>query len=408
MRVRFKTFGCRLNRAEALQQEAEFLAAGWEIAERSRDADLIIVRGCSVTSAAQKECEALLAALVAKYPAKRVVATGCLARKKNEYLLDPRAAAKLHGVRSGDAAAADTAAGEDPLPSRTARAWLKVQDGCDSRCSFCIVPQLRGRAVSVPFGDVIGRARRFADAGYREIVVTGCNLAQYSSGGRDIADLAAALAETAGCRFRFGSVEPGPAAARLVDAMAAHGNICRFLHLSVQSASDGVLAAMRRPYRAAGVYSLAAAACKAMPDIALGCDVIAGFPGESEGDFAATLAMFDRIPFSKAHVFPYSERPGTAAEGMGCAVPREVRSARARMLAAAAAKLRRRFAARFKGRIVEIVVEDAEKTAGWTGEYLWCEAAPGFAAGRGRPARKSLVRMKVARTSGDTLEGDPL
>lgn len=399
MKVRFETFGCRLNRAEALETEAAFLAAGWELTQHRSDADLIIVRGCSVTGRAQKECEALLAHLARKYPAKRVVATGCLAAKKNEYLLDPLRAA-------GAAPAAPEGAGRPPVPDRTARAWLKVQDGCDSRCAFCIVPQFRGNSVSEPFDKVVDKAKRFIDAGYGEIVVTGCNIAQYSSNGRFLGDLASALASLGGCRFRFGSVEPGRAAADLVRVMAENSNICRFLHLSVQSASNNMLAAMRRPYKNGDILALVADAIHAMPDIALGCDIIAGFPGETEGDHLSTRAMLERQPFSNVHVFPYSERPGTAALKLGNAVPRAVRSARARELAGIAAAMRKRYAARFKSKTVEIIVEDAAKTAGWTGEYLWCEAADAsLKTGGARPSRKALVAMKVMGVSGDKLKG---
>ena len=174
MKVCLETFGCRLNRAEALEMEARFLARGWTRTERHDDADMIVVRGCSVTSRAQKDCERLVEHIRRKYPNKRLVVTGCLKDHRNEHWLRD-----LSG---------------DPVPTSTARAYLKVQDGCGASCAFCIVPQFRGRPRSVPFQDAIDKAKRFIDAGYHEIVVTGCNLSQYAADGKALPDLVDALA----------------------------------------------------------------------------------------------------------------------------------------------------------------------------------------------------------------------
>lgn len=409
MKVRFETFGCRLNRAEALEMEAAFLARGWTLAERHLDADLIVVRGCSVTARAQAECARLVEHIRSKYPMKRVVVTGCVKDRRNE-----------HWLRDLDAASA-------PVPRRTARAYLKVQDGCNSKCAFCIVPSFRGASASVAFDDALAKARRFLDAGYREIVVTGCNLAQYNSGGRRIADLVAALADLGGGsgegaapaahRVRIGSVEPGHAATDLVDAMAERSNVCRFLHVAVQSGSNRVLTAMRRPYLVKDVDALVRKAASAMPGIGIGCDLMAGFPDETGNDHAATLALLQRLPFSNAHVFPFSERPGTLAASLPGAVPRMIRSARAHELADAARAKRNAYALRFKGREVEIVVEDERTLSGWTSEYLWCRAAGRDAtaptrrfapSSEGAARRKSILRVRVKAVDGDALAGEPL
>ena len=385
MNVCFETFGCRLNRAEALAEEAKFTAGGHKIVTDHAHADLIVVRGCSVTARAQRDCEKLIAHIQAKYPNKPLVTAGCLARKISSVDRFLRNAANVP---------------EDPLPTRTARAYLKVQDGCSGLCSFCIVPKFRGKSSSVDFTAVTDRAKRFIDAGYREIVVTGCNLSLYASQGKRLPELLGALADlSSDCRIRLGSLEPSPVARDTVGAVAAHANICRFLHIPVQSGSNGILAAMKRPYTAEIVSELAHEAVRLMPDIALGCDLIAGFPGESNLDHLATKGLLTRLDFAKAHVFPFSPRPGTAAANLPGAVSDEIRHARAHELSKLADESRTRFAKRFVGKTVEIVVEDERHCVGWTSEYLWCEC-PG-----GNVPRKAIARVRVLSAQGHVLTG---
>lgn len=389
MKVCFETFGCRLNKAEALEMEADYLAKGWELTERHDDADLVVVRGCSVTSRAQRDCEKLIAHLRRKYPKTPVRVCGCLGAKLPAPRSDLRASiSKL------------PAPGPNAVPTRTAKAYLKVQDGCSGACTFCIVPRFRGASVSVAFDEVLDRAKRFVEAGYHEIDVTGCNLALYASGGCRLPELVAALAEVSpDCRIRLGSLEPGACARETAAAMAAHENVCRFLHVPVQSGSNRILREMRRPYSVRDVETLVAEAEKRMPDLGLGCDLMTGFPGEGEGDFAATEGLLRRLPFNLAHVFPYSTRPGTLAAAFAGAVPRDVRVSRAHRLSALAAEKRLAFARRFLGRTVEIVVERKTKTEGWTGEYLRCRCVSPV-------PRKERARLRVVRVDDDgTLEG---
>ena len=399
MRIGFVTFGCRLNRAEALEIEASFLARGWTRTERHDDADMIIVRGCSVTARAQADCERLIAHIRNKYPFKRVIVTGCIRNRSNERWLK------------------DLVTGTGPAPARTARAYLKIQDGCSGQCSFCIVPAFRGRAKSVPLEDAVAGAKRFLDAGYHEIVLTGCSLMQYADGARRLADVVAAVADIPGYghRVRLGSVEPVAAAADVVRAMAEHENVCRFLHLAVQSGSGRILAAMRRPYGVKDVDTLVKKAVSAMPDISIGCDMMSGFPGESDMDHLATIAMVKRLPFSNAHVFPFSERPGTQAATFDGVVPPSLRSERAHDIADAVAKKRAYYAKRFRGRDVKIVVEDEDRLAGWTSEYLWCRLSRAFAEARAHShsravaaPRKSIVTMRVTDVEGEFLRGVPV
>lgn len=379
MKVFFETFGCRLNRAEALDDEADYLARGWEWTDDARQADLIVVRGCSVTRRAERDSEKRIAQLRATNPKARFRIVGCL-----------KDAVKT--TREDHA--------HDTLPTRTARAYLKCQDGCSGRCTFCIVPTFRGSSVSTPFSDVLDRARRFIDAGYHEIVLTGCNLALYASEGKRLGDLLDALASLADdCRIRLGSLEPGATALRVLDVFKAHPQtIAPFLHIPVQSGSNVILRAMNRPYPVREVESLVEKAIETNPLMGLGCDLMTGFPGESENDFLETKSLLLRLPFSNAHIFPYSERPGTKAVAFPHAVPHDLRHRRAHALAVLAAEKRAVFASRFVNRDVMLVIEDAERRSGWTGAYLPCSLQDA----RATP-RKSLVRARVVRADGEKL-----
>jgi len=392
MKVCFDTFGCRLSRAEALEQEAELLARGWKLTERHSDADLIIVRGCSVTQHAQRDCERLVAHIKTKYPHKKLVVTGCLPDITKDFVLRERPA--------------DDPA---PVPSRTSRAYLKVQDGCSGKCTFCIVPQFRGSSSSVDFDEAVAKARRFIEAGYHEIVVTGCNLSLYASNGKRLPELLAALAELAppslgkgkSCRIRLGSLEPSPVAEEVLGVMSEHENICRFLHIPIQSGSSRILVAMRRPYTSREVGELIHKAKTLMPGVEIGCDIMTGFPGELELDFLATKGLITRTRPSRVHVFPFSERPGTPAERMTMSVPPAVRKSRAQDILSQADKIRGECARSYLGKTVEIVVEDEKSCAGWTSEYFWCRC-PNTGA-----KRKTVVRAKIASTDGHVLIGKP-
>ena len=401
MKVCFETFGCRLNKAEALQMEAEYAAKGWERTEKHSDADLFVVRGCSVTRRAQRDCEKLIAHLKRRYPLVPMRVCGCIETKKKS----SAPAAKRNPIFDLEPSECLGADGKAPIPVRTARAYLKVQDGCSGKCTFCIVPKFRGASVSTPFTEVIDRARRFIDAGYREIVVTGCNLSLYASEGKRLPDLVAALSaltpagSESRVRIRLGSVEPGECALDCVHAMAEGANVCRFLHIPFQSGANRILMAMKRPYLARDISTLAQVAQKLMPGIRLGCDVMTGFPDESALDFAATKGILSRHQFSNVHVFPYSERQGTPAASYGGAIPPRIRSERAHELAEKGGDNRYAYARQFYGKIVEIVVEGEDECYGRTNEYLWCKAV-------GNAPRKSLAKVLVNKVHHDgSLEG---
>ena len=383
MRIALQTFGCRLNHAESRDLDARLRAAGHLLVACDNNPDLVLVRGCSVTAHAERDSLKAIAHLRARLPSARIIPLGCLPNAESippDLFVESTSTSQLS-------------------TSNFSRAFLKVQDGCTGACTFCIVPRFRGKAVSISFEQVLDRARAFLAAGYRELVVTGCNLALYHEAGRTLPDLLDALARLEGPalhRIRLGSLEPGLCGSDLLDVFAAHPNICRVLHLSLQSGSDRVLARMKRPYTTAAVAGFCEQAVHRLgPRLALGADLIAGFPGETEADHAETRAFLAQFPFVNLHVFPYSERPGTPAATFPDALPLALRRARARELTDIGVAARTLFARTFVGQIVEVCVERGGRR-GWTAEYLPCRLS--------RPApRRALVSAPVTAVDHDTL-----
>ena len=387
MTIGFVTFGCRLNRAESLDLEADYAAAGWDIAQLPVSAsagaqhqavpDVIVVRGCSVTAKAQRDCDKKIAQLRERHPGAEVLVVGC---HPDARPIPPH----LEPSSLPDAGAS--------VNRQLSRAYLKVQDGCSGKCAFCIVPSFRGAPQSVPIDRVLARARAYLDAGFREIVVTGCNLCLFRDEGHRLPELVSALAEmdSPGHRVRLGSIEPGICDAALLDAMAAHPNICRFIHLSLQSGSNRILKLMRRPYSIEQVAAFCKDARRRLGSrLAFGADIITGFPGETDSDFNETKSFLSnsQLPTPNyLHVFPYSEREGTEAATMSPKVPMEIRRERAKELEAIGCANHERFARSFVGKEVTVCVE--RDGNGRTDEYLRCTL-------KGSAPRRSLVQAAV-------------
>ena len=271
-------------------------------------------------------------------------------------------------------ALADPRAAASAPAFTTTRALVKVQDGCDFFCSYCIVPYARGRSTSLPLGDIVDNVRRLTAHGYREVVLTGANLGCYQDQAHGLPELVEALQALPDLwRIRISSIEISTSETVVLEAMAGSDKLCRFLHLPVQSGDDDVLRRMRRRYDTAALRRLVASAVDRLPTLGLGADIIVGFPGESEAAFANTRRLIEDLPFSNLHVFPYSPRPGTPAADMPDQVPVPIRKTRAAELIALGRRKREAFAASFVGQSVEVLVErtDADgRHRGWTSEYV--------------------------------------
>ncbi|MGA2478473.1 MAG: MiaB/RimO family radical SAM methylthiotransferase, partial [Spirochaetia bacterium] len=277
------------------------------------------------------------------------------------------------------------------------RAFLKVQDGCDGRCSYCRVPLARGTSVSLPAADALRRVAELEDMGYREIVITGVNISDYRAGDLTLASLLEGLlGATRRARFRLSSLEPEAITGSLA-AVLAHPRICPHFHIPVQSGSDRILSRMNRPYRVDRVVAAVRSVREARGDPFLAADIIVGFPGETGEDFEATSGLVRSLELAALHVFPFSPRPGTAALSLRPAVPEHVRFLRTRELMAQSRRSTAAYSRSWMGSEVEVLVEErkAGRFFGVTGNYLKVEV-------EGSPAAMdvtgAIVRARI--TSG--------
>ncbi len=408
-RVAFKTLGCRLNQAETARMAADFEARGFSTVPYGQACEVCVIHGCAVTRLAERQSLRQVRAAAGLPGRPFVVLAGCAAEvKDHEGLRD--AGADLLAGQADKARLADLALAAMGLPAvpeiadpglpqfEGHRAFIKVQDGCDFRCAYCIVPSLRGPPASRPLAAILREAERAAGAGFREIVLTGANIGLWRDGNSRLTRLLEKAAALPGLgRLRLSSIEVSTVERDVVRVMAATPAICAFLHLPLQSGDDRILAAMGRRYTAAQYRAAAEEAVSLLPRLGLGTDVIAGFPGEDDAAFASTLTLLDDLPFSNIHAFPYSRRPGTRAADMPGAIPPAVKKARVAELLALRTRKRDAFAASFLGRDVQVLVEG--RNTGWTAAYLEARVS-------GAPAPGSLVPLRVRRVKGSVLEGD--
>ena len=362
------------------------------------DAQLVVLNTCTVTSTADDEVRQVIRRIHRAQPETRILVTGCYAQRDPETLAAMPGVSLVvgnshkaripemlvedipfHGeIRVGDIFAQHqflSAPVEDAMGDRT-RPNLKIQDGCNNRCSFCIIPFVRGRSRSSPAEQVIEQVRGLA-AKYREVVLSGINLGRW---GRDLDGgaperrarlvnlLRRLLDETPVDRLRLSSVEPMDFSDELIGLMAASGRIAKHVHAPLQSGSDGVLRRMHRKYRPRHYAERIEAARAAMPECAVGADVMTGFPGETDGEFEESRAFIESLPFTYLHVFTYSERPGTPA-ALQPQVPMEVRKRRTHVLRELARRKNYEFRRAMVGRTLSAVTIEEGRVA-LSGNYL--------------------------------------
>lgn len=376
--VAFKTLGCKLNQYETEVVRAGVEDAGCRAVPFEGPADYYVVNTCTVTHRSDYKSRQLVRRVCRERPGARVIVTGCYAELAPEVFgaLGPNVAVVPNGEKEKIPAliAGDAPAREPSSRRRVARfadktrLFLKVQDGCDHACAYCVVVAARGPSRSRPASDVVADARAAVAAGVKEIVLVGVDLGSY---GRDLGSrlsLAALVAELSALpgdfRLRLSSVDVSDFEPALVRELAAGGRVCPHVHLPLQSADDAVLRGMRRRYRAADYRGLCLTLLERVADVALGADVIAGLPGEDAVAFERTCALVEEIPFAYLHVFPYSPRPGTAAAAMPAQVAAGERERRAARLREMAAAKRRAYERRFVGAVRPALVEERRRDDG--------------------------------------------
>jgi len=410
-RIALVSLGCRVSRAD-LDAVAAAVDGRLAVARPGEGASCVVVATCTLTADADAAARQAIRRAAREHPGAPIVAMGCYAAR------DPAALAALPGVTAVVGARGEGTLGEvlSALGLRAAsgaasgrlarhtRPFLKVQDGCDARCAYCVVPLARGPSRSVPLAEAVARVEALA-AAHREVVLTGVHLGAY---GRDLSPRAslselvqAAAARGPRTRLRLSSVEPLELPLELLSDPAAAPALCPHLHLPLQSGSDRILAAMRRPYGAARYGEIVREAVRRLPGACIGADVLTGFPGETDADHRATLSLVEALPLAYLHVFPFSPRPGTEAAGMGDAVPAGVARARAGELRAVSERRWRAFVDGLVGRDVEVVVERVEDgiARGTAREYATVRWRS-----RGA-ARGAIARVRVAGREDDVAVG---
>jgi threonylcarbamoyladenosine tRNA methylthiotransferase MtaB len=417
-RVSLHTLGCKVNQYETRQTALALVEKGYQLVPFGKPADVCVINTCSVTDQADVKSRAAIRRARRSGDDPLVVATGCYADvapddvaalegvaavvanadkprladivddtlRRSGRLLFPlgETPASHTGSEAGVGELIPLAQPAEGVLGRT-RAVVKIQDGCNHFCSFCIIPFARGRLRSRAAGEVLEEARALAEMGYRELVLTGICIGDYGdekgfspsqSAGRDpLALLLEALAALTGVeRIRMSSIDPADTSDDLLDTMARLPKVCPHLHLSLQAGDEEVLRRMRRRYTAAQFRDLVGRIYSRLPEAGLTCDVIVGFPGESEAQFGETVALCRNARFCKIHAFPYSPRSGTSAARWEDDVPVPEKQRRVQELLQLSDELALEFAGRHVGKVVSVLVEQRDRKSsllsGLTGNYL--------------------------------------
>ena len=381
-RASLHTLGCRLNQAETAVLAARLRHDGYHIVEYGEPTDLLVVNTCSVTEDAERTCRYVIRKTLRHSPDAFVAVTGCYAQTGvqqlrtipgidlivgNQFKWDlPSCLPAPHDLKKQpdtEVLHTRTIDREDfTLPTYgepdSTRALVKIQDGCNVMCSFCLIPFARGHERSRLRDDVIREAEILVAGGYREIVLTGVNIGQYRQDGLNLVGLIAQLEAINGLdRIRISSIEPTTITMDLIDRMASSSKLCPYLHIPLQSGDDTILASMNRPYNIEKFVHLIHRAVAEIPNLGLGTDVMVGYPGETEKAFEHTLDIARELPFSYFHVFTYSPRPGTAATKVPNQIPVAVARERAKILADLSRLKRLAFAERYIGSTVSVLFE---------------------------------------------------
>ena len=376
--VAFHTLGCKLNTYDSEWYREQFESQGYRVVPFGQSADVTVVNTCTVTGEGDAQSRQMLRKAHRVSPDGSVVAVGCYAQTDPDRLIEMAEVDLVVGTAEKERLLDlinDTCSLGRSYVTRSrasefqnmdiqdfggrARAFVKVQEGCNEFCSFCIIPFARGRSRSRSVEGTVGQVRRLVDVGHQEVVLTGVHIGDYADDdGAALLELLEAVEAVAGLRrFRVSSMEATSLSDGMLDFFAGSQKFCRHLHVPLQSGDDGVLAAMRRPYTRDQYLDLVCRISARIPDVGIGADVMVGFPGESEAAFEATCDLVARGPVVYLHVFPYSIRQGTPASKMQGQVSPDAKKARAAALRRLGADKKLEFQRRFIGRTLEVLLE---------------------------------------------------
>ena len=431
--VFIETHGCKLNQADTQALARQFAGAGYGVAPERGDADIYILNTCTVTHVADRKARQAVRAVRRRNPSAFIVATGCYAQRAAADLRampeidlvagndDKPALARLVSAEyAGGQTPTACAVGDDealaPALKLRSRAMIKIQEGCDQVCAYCIVPKVRGRERSVPVAELLATANAYAALGCREIVLTGTQLGSYGFDleGETIVTLLRALLDgTDVPRIRVSSLQPQDLSDGLLSLWAADSRLCPHFHVPLQSGSDAVLARMRRRYDSAGFLSAVRRIREAVDDdgVSITADAIAGFPGETDDDFRRTADVCEQAELASVHVFPYSPRPGTSAAHYADHVDPRTKADRARSLSETADALSRRFRQRLIGETRPVLWERADPQPPENGGgFLASGLTDNYVRTRARmespTATNRITRVKLSGLDGEGMSGE--
>ena len=423
------THGCKLNQADSSVLAADFLEAGYRLVDQHETADVYVVNTCTVTHVADRKARQALRSARRRNPGAKVVASGCYAQRAGDSLrampevdlvagntAKPDLVSLVDDLRPGNGVNPSGAA-TDPRPFDTVgsglqptrnRAMVKIQEGCNQVCAYCIVPRVRGRERTVPPGRLVRQVAERVEAGAKEVVLTGTQLGSYGYelDGADLAGMIErVLGETDVARLRVSSLQPQEIDARLLELWSDQ-RLCPHFHLALQSGSDTVLSRMRRRYTAAEYLDAARRIRDAVPDASLTTDVIAGFPGETTSDFEQTYGLCERAGFAAMHVFPFSVRPGTSAAHYADRVAEDVKRARTDALLDLSQRLAAAFRRTLEGTVRPVLWESQEASSGrWTG---LTDSYVRVTCSSERPLANEITPARLGRLEGDVVLAEPL
>ncbi|MFP4471821.1 MAG: tRNA (N(6)-L-threonylcarbamoyladenosine(37)-C(2))-methylthiotransferase MtaB [Bacteroidales bacterium] len=375
-KITFKTLGCRLNQFETDALASQFHKNGYQLVEFGSDADVVVINTCTVTNQSDSKSNQVISQAARKHKDAMLVVTGCMVNNHRENLeknkdnvtwfVDNEHKSSIFGLVDGhfkgeishpehfDTNLFNYEAAEKTFHTRS---WIKIHDGCDNFCTFCIIPKVRGRATSRPVDEILENIRQVVEFGYREVVLTGVNIGRYQHEGTDFETLVERILELPGdFRLRIGSIEPEGFGDKLFD-LFGHPKLTPHLHLCLQSGSDKTLLKMRRMYTVDSFMDIVNKVRGRYPDFNFTTDIIVGFPGETEEDFQDTVELSKKIGFGHIHTFKYSVRKGTRAERMPDHIPEKEKSRRSEIIRQSGEEEKRKYRESFVGKSQTVLVE---------------------------------------------------